>query len=108
MVHYFVLCHVLSRVGVIQGILHICIYSKKRLICTNIFTCESKIILAIILTSAVQFYFRYSNFMKQKSIIIGLPVVPFNQSKHSDVCQYLQYVQDMLVDIYTPEVQYAV
>ena len=46
--------------------------------------------------------------MKQKSIIIGLPVVPFNQSKHSDVCQYLQYVQDMLVDIYTPEVQYAV
>ena len=102
------------QVGVIQGILHICIYmySKKRLICINIIrctnTCKSKIILAIILTSAVQFYFRYSNFMKQKSIIIGLPVVPFNQSKHSDVCQYLQYVEDMLVDIYTPEVQYAV
>lgn len=62
------------------------------------------IVLVIILTSAVQFYFRYSNFMKQKSIIIGLPVVPFNQSKHSDVCQYLQYVQDMLVDIFTLEV----
>lgn len=37
--------------------------------------------------------FRYSTEMKEKSIIIGLPVVPFNQSKHSDVCSYLQYVR---------------
>ena len=44
--------------------------------------------------------------MKDKSIIIGLPVVPFNQSKHSDVCQYLQYVQNLLIDIYKPEVEY--
>lgn len=48
--------------------------------------------------------FRYSEFMKKKSVIIGLPVVPYNQSKHSDVCQYLEYVQKLLVDIYKPQV----
>jgi len=42
--------------------------------------------------------------MKKKSVIIGLPVVPYNQSKHSDVCQYLEYVQKLLVDIYKPQV----
>ncbi|XP_044180297.1 uncharacterized protein LOC114947031 isoform X3 [Acropora millepora] len=31
--------------------------------------------------------------------------VPFNQSKHSDVCQYLEYVQSLLLDIYKPEGQ---
>ncbi|KAK2556459.1 hypothetical protein P5673_021347, partial [Acropora cervicornis] len=45
----------------------------------------------------------YSEFMKKKSVIIGLPVVPYNQSKHSDVCQYLEYVQKLLVDIYKPQ-----
>lgn len=50
--------------------------------------------------------FRYSTEMKEKSIIIGLPVVPFNQSKHSDVCSYLQYVQKLLIDIYKPEVEF--
>ena len=48
--------------------------------------------------------FRYSEFMKKKSFIIGLPVVPYNQSKHSDVCQYLEYVQKLLVNIYKPQV----
>ncbi|XP_074612567.1 uncharacterized protein LOC141866909 isoform X2 [Acropora palmata] len=48
---------------------------------------------------------RYSEFMKKKSVIIGLPVVPYNQSKHSDVCQYLEYVQKLLVDIYKPQNQ---
>ena len=48
--------------------------------------------------------FRYSEFMKKKSVIIGLPVVPYNQPKHSDVCQYLEYVQKLLVDIYKPQV----
>ena len=43
--------------------------------------------------------------MKKKSVIIGLPVVPFNQSKHSDVSQCLEYVQSLLLDIYKPEVQ---
>ena len=42
--------------------------------------------------------------MKKKSVIIGLPIVPYNQSKHADVCQYLEYVQKLLVDIYKPEV----
>ena len=48
--------------------------------------------------------FRYSEFIKKNSVIIGLPVVPYNQSKHSDVCQYLEYVQKLLVDIYKPQV----
>ena len=48
--------------------------------------------------------FRYSEFMNKKSVIIGLPVVPYNQSKHADVCQYLEYVQKLLVDIYKPQV----
>jgi len=42
--------------------------------------------------------------MKKKSVIIGLPIVPYNQSKHADVSQYLTYVQKLLVDIYKPEV----
>ena len=48
--------------------------------------------------------FRYSEFMNKKSVIIGLPVVPYNQSKPADVCQYLEYVQKLLVDIYKPQV----
>ena len=48
--------------------------------------------------------FRYSEFMNKKSVIIGLPVVPYNQSKHADVCQYLEYVQKLLVDIYKSQV----
>lgn len=42
--------------------------------------------------------------MKKKSVIIGLPVLPYNQSKHSDVSQYLEHVENLLVDIYKPEV----
>ena len=49
--------------------------------------------------------FRYSASMKEKSIIIGLPVVPFNQNKRSDVCQYLEYIERLLLDIYKPEVE---
>ena len=41
--------------------------------------------------------------MSKKSVIVGLPIVPFNQNKHGDVCQYLQYIQDLLVDIFTPD-----
>lgn len=47
----------------------------------------------------------FSTSMKKESVITGLPVVPFNQSKHSDVCQYLEYVQSLLLDIYKPEGQ---
>ena len=38
--------------------------------------------------------------MENKSIIIGLPIVPFNQSKHSDVCKYLEYIQELVKEIY--------
>ena len=34
--------------------------------------------------------------MKEGSTIVGLPVVPFNQAKLADVCQYLDYLQDFL------------
>ena len=51
-----------------------------------------KIVLVIILTSAVQFYFRYSNFMKQKSIIIGLPVVPFKVAYYSFIMVQEVYI----------------
>ena len=43
---------------------------------------------------------RYSKEMENKSIIIGLPIVPFNQSKHSDVCKYLEYIQELVKEIY--------
>jgi hypothetical protein len=38
--------------------------------------------------------------MATKSTVIGLPILPFNQSKHSDVCQYLDHMQDFLYDVY--------
>ena len=38
--------------------------------------------------------------MEEKSTIINLPIVPYNQSKHSDVCQYLEYLQRLITDIY--------
>ena len=34
--------------------------------------------------------------MKDGSTIVGLSVVPFNQAKFADVCQYLDYLQDFL------------
>ena len=48
--------------------------------------------------------FRFSSFMEKKSEIIGLPVVSFNQSKHSDVCQYLEYLQAFITDVYKQQV----
>ena len=47
--------------------------------------------------------FRYSKTMSKKSVIVGLPIVPYNQTKHSDVCQYLQHIEDFLLDVYTPD-----
>ena len=38
--------------------------------------------------------------MENKSIIIGLPIVPFNQSKHSDVCKYLECIQELVKENY--------
>ena len=45
----------------------------------------------------------YSKQMAKKSVIIGLPVQPFNRSKHSDIIQYLDYIGGLLAEIYTPE-----
>jgi hypothetical protein len=41
--------------------------------------------------------------MSKKSIVVGLPIVPFNQNKQSDVCKYLEYVQEFCTDIFKPE-----
>ena len=42
--------------------------------------------------------------MKEKSTIVGLPVVLYNQSKLADVCQYLDYLQDFISSLSSPEV----
>ena len=41
--------------------------------------------------------------MSKKSRIIGMPIVPYNQSKHSDICQYLEYVENFIYDLFKPE-----
>ena len=41
--------------------------------------------------------------MAKKSCIVGLPIVPYNQTKHSDVCQYLEYLENFLADVFRPE-----
>ncbi len=38
--------------------------------------------------------------MAEKSEIINMPVVPFNQNKTSDTCKYMEYVTDFLYDVY--------
>lgn len=43
--------------------------------------------------------------MATKSAVIGLPILPFNQSKHSDVCKYLDHMQDFLVNVHSPKDQ---
>jgi len=45
--------------------------------------------------------------MAEKSDIIGLPVVPYNQNKISDVCQYLQWLQDLLYKVFKNEVKFT-
>lgn len=36
--------------------------------------------------------------MATKSTVIGLPILPYNQSQHSDVCQYLDEIQNFLYE----------
>lgn len=43
---------------------------------------------------------QYSEEMAKPSEIIGLPVVPFNQNKIGDVCQYLGYLTKFLVEVF--------
>ena len=49
----------------------------------------------------------YSKEMVSKSVIIGLPVQPFNQSKHADVVQYLDYLESFLAEVHAPENQHV-
>ena len=42
---------------------------------------------------------RYTKEMSQTSIIVGLPVVPFNQNKHADVIKYLEWLQNFFKKI---------
>lgn len=46
---------------------------------------------------------RFSAEMAKKSVIINLPIVPYNQSKHSDVVQYLEVLQELLTEVYAPD-----
>lgn len=48
----------------------------------------------------------YSKEMAKKSVLINLPIVPYNQSKHSDVVQYLEVLQDLLCEIHAPDDMY--
>ncbi|XP_028408673.1 uncharacterized protein LOC114531236 isoform X2 [Dendronephthya gigantea] len=48
---------------------------------------------------------RYSNEMAIKSTVISLPILPFNQSKHSDVCKYLDHMQEFLLNVHSPKYQ---
>lgn len=41
--------------------------------------------------------------MAKKSTMIGLPIVPYNQNKHTDLVQYLEYIEDFLMKVYTPD-----
>ena len=46
---------------------------------------------------------KYSTEMASPSEIISLPVVPYNQNKLGDVCQYLDYLTQFLVKVYSPQ-----
>ena len=37
--------------------------------------------------------------MAKKSVVIGLPVVPFNHNKHADVIKYLEWLQTFFKEI---------
>ena len=54
----------------------------------------------------ILFLFRYSTEMAQKSCIVGLPVVPFNQNKVGDVVQYLQWLKDFLCKVFQDQVKF--
>ena len=41
--------------------------------------------------------------MAKKSTVISLPIVPYNQNKHSDVCLYLEYLENFLSKLHKPE-----
>ena len=46
---------------------------------------------------------QYSDEMSKKSVIINLPIVPYNQTKHADVVLYLEVLQGPLTGVYAPD-----
>ena len=46
---------------------------------------------------------KYSDEMEKASTIIMLPVVPFNQVKHAEVCDYLDWLQEFLLKVHVPD-----
>ena len=46
---------------------------------------------------------KYSDEMEKASTIINLPVVPFNQVKHAEVCDYLDWLQEFLLKVHAPD-----
>jgi hypothetical protein len=56
-----------------------------------------------LLTGFQYLFTRYSEEMAKKSTVIGLPIVPFNQNKHSDMCLYLKYLEDFLSNLRKPK-----
>ena len=46
---------------------------------------------------------KYSKEMEKASTIINLPVVPFNQIKHAEVCDYLDWLEEFLLKVYAPD-----
>ena len=43
--------------------------------------------------------------MTKKSVKLELPILTFNWNKHGDVCQYLDYLEDLLMEVFTPHNQ---
>lgn len=43
--------------------------------------------------------------MATKSTVISLPIQPLNQTKHSDVCQYLDNIQDFIFNLHFTQEQ---
>lgn len=48
---------------------------------------------------------KFSKEMAEKSEIINMPVVPYNQNKTSDICKYMEYLTDFLYDVYREPTQ---
>ena len=45
----------------------------------------------------------YSTEMAKKSCMVGMLIVLYNQTKHSDVCQYFEYLENFLSEVFRPE-----
>lgn len=50
----------------------------------------------------VPVYLRFSHEMPKKSIIVGLPILLFNQNKYCDICKYLENLENLFFKIFIP------